>query len=194
MIILHIANLQVLKKPLKIDDPLQLVTGGIRKGHFGGGYDRVQSFSSIVEKFDNKIRSAFRKFIFGIFFFTLCLTAFAPSTNAMIIAVPLPVNAFSALIYATGMVETMGNVLAYNEFENAVGIFQIRQVRVDHYNRKTGSNYTLADMFNYSISEKVYLYFASHIGPYNFEKIAKAWNGSGPMTELYWKRIKTYLQ
>jgi len=27
----------------------------------------------------------------------------------------------------------------------------------------------------------------------NLEKISKAWNGSGPMTELYWLRIKEYL-
>ena len=29
--------------------------------------------------------------------------------------------------------------------------------------------------------------------PENLEKISKAWNGSGPMTELYWLRIKEYL-
>jgi hypothetical protein len=91
------------------------------------------------------------------------------------------------------MVETMGNTLAYNEFENAVGIFQIRQVRIDEYNRRTGNNYCLEDMYDPRLSEKVFLYFASLAGPYKFEKIAKAWNGSGPMTELYWKRIKEYL-
>jgi hypothetical protein len=96
-------------------------------------------------------------------------------------------------MYATAMVETMGNPLAYNQLENAVGIFQIRQVRVDEYNRLTGSKYVLNDMFERSVSEKVFLYFASQVGPYNLEKIAKGWNGSGPRTELYWKRIKRYL-
>jgi hypothetical protein len=48
-------------------------------------------------------------------------------------------------------------------------------------------------MFNYENSRKVFLYFASLIGPYDIEKIAKAWNGSGPKTEYYWKRIKEYL-
>ena len=83
--------------------------------------------------------------------------------------------------------------MAYNKLENAVGIFQIRQVKVDEYNRLTGSKYVLTDMYSCSNSEKVFLYFASLAGPYQFEKIAKAWNGSGPMTDVYWKRIKKLL-
>lgn len=75
-----------------------------------------------------------------------------------------------------------------------LGIFQIRQVRVDEYNRLTGSNYTLSDMFDYKISEKVFLYFASLIGPYEHERIAKAWNGSGPRTEFYWQRVKKIMR
>lgn len=97
-------------------------------------------------------------------------------------------------MYATGMVETKGNTEAYNLYENAVGIFQIRQVRVDDYNKRTGNNYKLTDMFDHSLSEKVFLYFASEVGPYHFEKIAKAWNGSGPKTEAYWRRIRGYLE
>jgi hypothetical protein len=49
-------------------------------------------------------------------------------------------------------------------------------------------------MFDYENSRKVFLHFASKIGPYNFEKIAKSWNGSGPMTEFYWRRIRSQLQ
>jgi hypothetical protein len=51
----------------------------------------------------------------------------------------------------------------------------------------------MSDLFNYDISEKIFLYYASLIGPYNFEKIAKNWNGSGPRTAYYWKRVKKYL-
>jgi hypothetical protein len=51
----------------------------------------------------------------------------------------------------------------------------------------------MKDMFDYKISEKIFLYYASQIGPYNFEKIAKKWNGSGSRTINYWKRIKKYL-
>jgi len=134
-----------------------------------------------------------RKFIIIILFLIIGFRVAAPETNSFIIYELHGIHPFSDLIYATAMVETMGNILAYNEFENAVGIFQIRQVRIDEYNNRTGSNYALSDMFDPQLSEKVFLYFASRYGPYNMEKIAKTWNGSGPMTELYWKRIKQYL-
>lgn len=91
------------------------------------------------------------------------------------------------------MVETLGNPLAYNEEENAVGLLQIRQVRIDDYNRRTGSNLTLGQMYDVGLSVMVFMYYASLENPNNLEKISKAWNGSGPMTELYWKRIKEYL-
>jgi len=127
--------------------------------------------------------------------FVFCTAnASAPGTNSMIITVHSPYNPFIPLMYATGMVETKGNTKAFNVYENAVGIFQIRQVRVDDYNRRTGSNYKLADMFDTSVSEKVFLFFASDLGPYHFEKIAKSWNGSGPKTEAYWRRIRSYLE
>jgi hypothetical protein len=51
----------------------------------------------------------------------------------------------------------------------------------------------MKDLYNYNISEKIFLYFADQIGPYDFEKIAKKWNGSGHMTITYWKKIKQYL-
>jgi hypothetical protein len=134
-----------------------------------------------------------RKFLIAVFLLFFTLPSIAPDSNYLILNNPLPVTPFDRLIHAVGMVETMGNVMAYNEFENAVGIFQIRQVRVDEYNRQTGNNYMLTDMFDYENSKKVFLHFASKIGPYNFERIAKAWNGSGPMTDFYWDRIKSYL-
>jgi hypothetical protein len=96
-------------------------------------------------------------------------------------------------MYATSMIESMGNPMFYNELENAVGIFQIRQVRVDDYNRRTGSNYTLKDMWDIKKSEKVFLYFASLHKPHELERISKSWNGSGPLTEIYWKKIKVFL-
>jgi hypothetical protein len=104
-----------------------------------------------------------------------------------------PIKPFTKLIQAVGMVETGFDTLAYNAVEEATGYFQIRPIRVMDYNQRTGNNYTLNDMYNYEIAEKVFLYYASIIGPGNFEKIAKSWNGSGPMTIHYWERVKKYL-
>lgn len=134
-----------------------------------------------------------KKLLFTLSFLLAGLRVVAPEENYFIISESPGIRPFTDLMYATAMVETMGNASAYNEIENAVGIYQIRQVRIDEFNRRTGTNYNLTDMFDPELSAKVYLYFASLAGPYNLERIARAWNGSGPMTELYWRRIKEYL-
>ena len=61
------------------------------------------------------------------------------------------------------------------------------------YNRRTGSKYKMKDLFNYEISEKIFLYYAEQIGPHDFEKISRKWNGSGPRTIHYWKKVKKYI-
>ena len=117
----------------------------------------------------------------------------APSTDSFVIYAPNPVNPYGKLIYAVGMVETRLDTLAFNPVEEAVGFFQIRPVRLEDYNKRTGSNIKMADLYNYEVSEKIFLYYASRIGPNNFERIARNWNGSGPKTYLYWNRVKKLL-
>jgi hypothetical protein len=82
------------------------------------------------------------------------------------------------------------NPLAYNPTENAVGGFQIRQCKLDEYNRLMGTNYRLEDCYDYSFSKKIFLYFAEGK---TFEHAAKDWNGSGPMTISYWENVKKLL-
>jgi hypothetical protein len=117
----------------------------------------------------------------------------APNRESIVIIVPGPDEPFKRLINAIGMVETKGDTLAYNPVEEAAGYFQIRPIRLKDYNKRTGNKYTMKDLFNYEISEKIFLYYAGKIGPYKFEQIARNWNGSGHMTKDYWKRIKPYL-
>jgi hypothetical protein len=119
--------------------------------------------------------------------------ALAPSRDAFIIFSPPPVEPYKKLIYAIGMVETKCDTMAYNPVEQAVGYFQIRPVRLEDYNKRTGSNYKLNDLYDYNISEKIFLYYASNAGPYDFEIIARRWNGSGPKTFHYWDRVKKFL-
>ncbi len=146
-----------------------------------------------LNKFRLPERSIMGRLIFTLIFVLISFSAVAPESHTLVLSGAPVIKPFSALMYATSMVESMGNPLFYNEIENAVGIYQIRQVRVDDYNRRTGSNYTLADMWDIKNSEKVFLYFASLYKPHELERISKAWNGSGPMTELYWKKIKVFL-
>lgn len=182
-----------MKRNIYTDSFLPLISGRIRNR-----FSREQkSFSEVLQNpvIKHIRRNHYLKIVvIGLFFLVSPVTSIAPDTNHINLELPSPINPFEPLMYAIGMVETMCNTMAYNEFENAVGIFQIRQVKVDEYNRQTNGNYNLSDMFDYEISRKVFLHFASKVGPYNFEKIAKAWNGSGPMTEFYWTRIKSRLK
>jgi hypothetical protein len=123
--------------------------------------------------------------------FTLKVTA--PCWTAMTIYEFPPVEPYKNLVFAIGMVETKGDTLAYNPFEEAIGIFQIRPIRLKDYNQRTGNNLKREDLFKYDISKQIFLYYADLVGPYKFEQIARRWNGSGVLTTSYWYRIRQYL-
>lgn len=127
--------------------------------------------------------------IFSAFTFKV----FAPADESLVILKTRPVEPFLSLIHAVGMVETSFDTMAYNPVEEAIGYFQIRPIRLEDYNERTGSRFSKEDLYNYEISEKIFLYYASEIGPYNFEKIAKNWNGSGKKTIEYWKQVREHL-
>ena len=131
-------------------------------------------------------------------FLTFLLLSFifrvaAPSWKSVTIFNFFPIEPYKQLVLAIGIVETKGDTLAYNPVEEAAGYFQIRPIRLLDYNNRTGSTYIMKDLYNYEISEKIFLYFADLIGPYDFEQIARRWNGSGQLTIDYWKRIKEKL-
>lgn len=182
-----------MKRVLKIDYPSAWLSGANRRDFISEIKQAFEYLGFFLYGLISCARKKGRLIITLAFMIFFIPRAMAPGWNSMIVFETSPVKPFSKLMYATAMVETMMNPWAYNEIENAAGIFQIRQVRLDEYNRRTGNKYTLRDVFNPEISEKIFLYFASRIGPYRFEKIAKDWNGSGPKTELYWKKIKKYL-
>mgnify|MGYP001171355113 CR=1 FL=1 len=139
------------------------------------------------------MKNIFKKIISIGFLFTFAFKAFAPSGESLILVRTSPDQPYKSLVHAIGMVETQFDTLAFNPLEGAVGYFQIRPIRLEDYNSRTGSNYSMNDLFNYKISEKIFLYYASVIGPYNFERIAKTWNGSGKSTILYWEQVKRFL-
>ena len=139
------------------------------------------------------MKSTLKKIITITFIGFLAFRVFAPVRGTFTIESAQPVERFKKLIYAVGMVETQLDTLAYNPLEEAAGYFQIRPIRLMDYNIRTGSTYTMNDLFNYKISEKIFLYYASEIGPYNFERISKSWNGSGESTKIYWARVQTFL-
>lgn len=178
---------------LNIDDPEAVLYKKARLLTKGPGNGRKDPAGYNRQPLTGTGSVLLRKSILISVFLLLALRLAAPEQKFFFMAEPLPVEPFASLMYAIAMVETAGNVNAYNPVEEAVGIFQIRPVRVKDYNIRTGSSYELADMFDYEISKEVFLYYASRTGPYNFEQIAKNWNGSGPGTIIYWERVKAYL-
>jgi hypothetical protein len=139
------------------------------------------------------MKNILRKIVSTGFFMALALKLFAPARDSFTVVRTFPVEPFKTLIHAIGMVETQYDTLAFNPLEEAVGYFQIRPIRLYDYNYRTGATYTMNDMYNYKISEKIFLYYAAEVGPYDFERIAKAWNGSGVSTILYWEQVKRFL-
>jgi hypothetical protein len=139
------------------------------------------------------MKSILKKIVTITFLLFFAIRLFAPTRGFLIIGTASPVEPFKNLVHAIGMVESQYDTLAYNPLEEAVGYFQIRPIRLMDYNIRTRSSYTMNDLFNYYISEKIFLYYATEIGPYNFERIARMWNGSGASTELYWDQVKKYL-
>jgi len=123
---------------------------------------------------------------------SISLPLSAPSVKSFTVFEQAPIEPYKRLAFAVGMIETKGDGLAYNPLEAAAGIFQIRPIRLIDYNKRTGSNYTRKDLFIYEISEKIFIYYADQVGPYNLEQIARKWNGSGHLTTNYWHRIKKY--
>jgi hypothetical protein len=139
------------------------------------------------------MKSILKKILLITFLLIFGFKVFAPTSESMIVVRISPLEPYKSLIHAIGMVETQSDTLAYNPLEGAVGYFQIRPIRLVDYNNRTGSTYSRNDLFNYKISEKIFLYYAAEIGPYDFERIAKTWNGSGKSTILYWEQVKKFL-
>lgn len=124
-------------------------------------------------------------------FLLICLNSYAPNHRTIAILQREVFNVYDNLIAAIIAVESHGDTLALNIKEQAVGLFQIRQCRVDHFNQLTGKNYQLWEMFDYDKSREVFILFANLLQ--EPEIIAKRWNGSGPQTETYWNKVKGLL-
>lgn len=125
--------------------------------------------------------------IISIMYF-FCLQA--PPNGAGVIFVEEGICPYEPLIKAVVSVESNNGRYLFNPDENAVGHFQIRQIRVDDYNRKRGTNYKLTDFYDYDLSRQMFLYYCKGR---EFEQVAKSWNGSGEMTKDYWRKIQKHL-
>ena len=119
-----------------------------------------------------------------------CTLLSAPPNNSGMVFESEGINYYEPLIKAVVMVESSNGKYTYNPDEGAVGWFQIRQVRVDDYNKKRGMDHKLADFYDYDLSREIFLWYASGK---SYEVAARNWNGKWVLTEKYWKRVKQHL-
>jgi hypothetical protein len=139
-----------------------------------------------------KLIKTMKKILF-IFFVLITQKAIAPDAKIITINQTNPVNIYDRLIRAIIFVESGGDTLAYNPLEDAYGAFQIRPIRLLDYNQRTGKNYSVKDCYRLDISKEIFLYYATRITSNDFETISRNWNGSGPLTLIYWHKVKTLL-
>lgn len=128
-----------------------------------------------------------------IILMALSFRSYAPEHRELIIRINAPTQPYEALWNATCKVESGFDAFAIgdkNLVKHSYGIVQIRESRLKHFNDATGNHYAITDMFDVSKSKEVYMYYCAGT---DIEKIAKSWNGSGPMTIEYWKLIKRNL-
>lgn len=132
-----------------------------------------------------------KRVIMTIILLTIFLRLFAPGFNNFYIIRQEGFNPVLALWEAVKIVESANNHSVINYKEGAYGCGQIRQIKIDDYNKLTRSHVLLSDCLNESISKKIFVW---HCSRYNdIETAAKRWNGSGPAVEVYWIKIKKHL-
>lgn len=118
----------------------------------------------------------------------VCL--FAPAESRLTIVQTESIQPYVEAWEAVSYVESRFNPFAVNLLDpngGSWGIVQIGQLKLDEYNEEHNTHYGLQDCFDVPFSKKV---FMNHMMKYNdIETAIRAWNGSGPKTDDYWKLI-----
>ena len=129
--------------------------------------------------------------MFTLILLFLPIILYAPSMKYLNIPLRSEIKPFERLSWAVTIVESSGNNMALNEKEMAFGAFQIRQCLLSDFNRLSGKDYKLSEMYEYEKAKEVFIFFACMY--MDFEIISKKWNGSGKQTEVYWQKVKVLL-
>ena len=111
---------------------------------------------------------------------------------------PKKIN-YEIIFKAVCYIESNGLWNSINLKEKAIGIAQIRQIRLKDYYNQTGIYYRLTEMYDINKSKKVFMYYATKYPPEEYERICREWNG-GPngmkkyCTKKYFKKIEPILK
>jgi hypothetical protein len=121
---------------------------------------------------------------------------FAPEDRAVYISEPIAFNPYQRICDAVWKVESNFDATAIGDKhlkQWSYGIGQIRQERLDDFNKATESHYTLKDLFNPEISKTIFMFYAHQYGPYKIDDMIRSWNGSGPKTYEYLAKVKKHI-
>ena len=137
------------------------------------------------------------RLILAIAFFLLSINLLAPDDNSVIIPVPMEINPWQDLWQATCIVESENNPFKINFLEGAYGIVQIRQCKLDDFNKATSKKYSISTVLSESVSREIFMHHCSDCN--SNEEAARKWNGgpkgmTKPQTKDYWKRIRIVLE
>ena len=129
-----------------------------------------------------------------IFLFLLIpLRLLAPCYDCLLIEYQEGIKPYERIWAAVCEIESGNNPLAYNSAEGAIGIAQIRKIKVNDYNRLTGNNVKHEDCYNPDVSKEIFMWHMEQFPVGCWEEGVKKWNGSGVKAELYLEKIKAKL-
>jgi len=129
--------------------------------------------------------------ISAFMFMSVSLLAPDAAADRKYIIVDKEAESFRMLWEALKMVESSNNPYAINHTEQAYGVSQIRQIRLDDYYKRTGTRYTLEDCLHEDVSLEIFRYYYERFD--DWELAVRRWNGSGPKTFTYLGKIKQEL-
>jgi hypothetical protein len=118
----------------------------------------------------------------------ICLKSFAPGAKQFFVESAEKTKPYERIWELICKIESNNDSLAFCiDINNlpSVGIAQIQESRLQDYNNRSGDSLTMDDMFHPAKAKKVFMWYCEG----DYEHIAKSWNGSGKMTEIYWQKI-----
>ena len=136
------------------------------------------------------MKKLFILLIFGL----LSGIAYSPQYKYLYLARAEKIKPYEKTWKAICLVESSNNPRAYNKKENAVGIVQVREIRLDDYNKQTGQRYKLTDMYDPVLAKSIFVYYAKQYDYKDIERIARCWNaGQNGMrikaSQSYYKKV-----
>jgi hypothetical protein len=124
-------------------------------------------------------------------FITLTIQAFCPEYRTLYIAESTGINPYERIFKAICETESSNDSKAWNQKENAVGICQIRPIRLMDFNKQSGKHYKLSEMYSVEKSKEVFMFFAHQHYCTDYENIALDWNCR---SQKYWNKVKNELK